>query len=93
VLYLIPDSTVKEKRGRKKHPLGHTTRDSMSVSYTFFEMVLLIARWDCLRVPIALAPIDPQCRGHQNSLFQQMLKDFVLPALAYYRCSGLLLES
>lgn len=82
VLYLIGDSTVKEKRGRK-HPLGHTTRHCEHDPYTFgFEMVLLIASWDRFRVPLALAPLHPQCRGHQNILFRQMLQDFVPPAWA-----------
>jgi hypothetical protein len=80
ILYLIGDSTLKEKRGRK-HPLGHTTRQSEHAPYTFgFEMVLLIASWGACRVPITLAPIDPQCRGPQNFLFRQMLQDFVPPA-------------
>ena len=80
VLYLIGDSTLKDKRGRK-HPLGHTTRHSEHAPYTFgFEMVLLIARWGRFRVPVALAPIDPKIKGHQNILFRQMLKDFVPPA-------------
>jgi hypothetical protein len=82
VLYLIGDSTLKDKRGRK-HPLGHTTRHSEHAPYTFgFEMVLLIASWGRFRVPVALALLDPQCRGHQNILFRQMLKAFVPPAWA-----------
>jgi hypothetical protein len=84
VLYLIGDSTLKDKRGRK-HPLGHTTRHSEHDPYTFgFEMVLLIASWDRFRVPIALAPIDPTCRGHQNTLFRQMLQNFVPPSWAHH---------
>jgi hypothetical protein len=80
VLYLIGDSTLKEKRGRK-HPLGHTTRHSESAPYTFgFELVLLIASWERFRVPVAVGLIDPQCRGHQNRLFRQMLETFVPPA-------------
>jgi Transposase DDE domain len=80
VLYLIGDSTLKDKRGRK-HPLGHTTRHSEHDPYTFgFEMVLLIASWGRVRVPVALALIDPKIKGHQNILFRQMLKDFVPPA-------------
>ena len=82
VLYLIGDSTVKEKRGRK-HPLGRTTRHSEHDPYTFgFEVVLLIASWEHVRVPVALALIDPTCRGHQNILFRQMLRDFVPPTWA-----------
>jgi hypothetical protein len=79
VLYLIGDSTLKPKRGRK-HPVGHFTRHSEHDPYLFgFELVLLIASWDRVRVPIALGLIDPKVRGHQNILFRQMLKDFVPP--------------
>ncbi len=80
VLYLIGDSTLKPKRGRK-HPLGRFTRHGEHEPSMFgFELVLLIARWDRCRVPVALGLIDPQRRGHQNILFRQMLKDFVPPA-------------
>jgi hypothetical protein len=43
-------------------------------------MVLLIARWGRLRVPVALAAMDPAIKGHQNILLRQMLQDFVPPA-------------
>jgi Transposase DDE domain len=80
ILYLLGDSTLKEKRGRK-HPLGHTIRHSEHDPYTFgFEIVLLIASWERVRVPIALGLIDPAIRGHQNILFRQMLRDWVPPA-------------
>jgi hypothetical protein len=46
VLYLIGDSTLKAKRGRK-HPLGHFIRHGEQDPYQFgFELVLLIARWE-----------------------------------------------
>jgi hypothetical protein len=78
--YLIGDSTLKEQRGRK-HPLGHTTRYSAHDPYPVgFAMMLLIASWGRLRVPVALASIDPKIKGHQTILFRQMLKDFVPPA-------------
>ena len=65
-LYLIGDTTHKPKRGRK-HPLGHVTRQSESASYTFgFDMVVLVASWDGFRIPIAIATIDPERKGHQN---------------------------
>jgi len=80
VLYIIGDSTLKDKRGRQ-HPLGHITRHSEHDPYTFgFEMVVLLASWDRLRIPLALVPIDPKIKGHQNILFRQMLKEFVPPA-------------
>ena len=43
-------------------------------------MVVLIASWDGFRIPVALAPIAPKRKGHQNILFRQMLKDFAPPA-------------
>ena len=82
VLYLIGDSPLKPKRGRK-HPLGHFTRHGEREPYTFgVELVLLMASWEHRRVPIALGLIDPKIRGHQNILCRQMLKDFVPPAWA-----------
>lgn len=79
-LYLIGDTTHKPKRGRK-HPLGHVTRQSESASYTFgFDMVVLVASWACFRIPIAIATIAPERKGHQNLLFRQMLRAFEPPA-------------
>jgi hypothetical protein len=43
-------------------------------------MVLLIASWDRFRIPVALATIDPNIKGHQNLLLRQRLKAFVPPA-------------
>jgi hypothetical protein len=43
-------------------------------------MVVLMARGDGLRIPGALAPIDPKRKGHQNLLLRQRLKDFEPPA-------------
>ncbi len=82
VLYLLGDSTLKQKRGQK-HPLGRKARMNEYASYTFgFEMVLLVACWDHYRIPVALAVIDPQVQGHQNQLFRQMLQSFEPPRWA-----------
>ncbi len=70
-LYLIGDTTHKPKRGRQ-HPLGLVTRQSASSPYTFgLNMVVLVASWNGFRIPIALAPVDPKRKGHQNILFRQ----------------------
>jgi hypothetical protein len=80
VLYLLGDSTLKAKRGRQ-HPRGYTTRQRESAPYPFgFGLVLLGASWDRFRLPVALGLIEPSIRGHQNSLFREMLKAFVRPA-------------
>ncbi len=79
-LYLIGDTTLKPKRGQK-HPLGLLTRQSASSPYPLgCTMGVLVASGDGMRIPIALAPIDPKRKGHQNILFRQMLKDFTPPS-------------
>ena len=80
ILSLLGDSTLQEKRGRK-YPLGYTIRPSEHDPYTFgFEIVLLIASWERVRVPSALGLIDPAIRRHQHILCRQMLRDWVPPA-------------
>jgi hypothetical protein len=79
-LYLIVDTTHKPKRG-KKHPLRYVTRQSKSSPHFFgFGMVVLVASWSGFRIPIAMATIDPERKGHQNILFRQMLQDFEPPS-------------
>lgn len=81
-LYVIGDSTVKGKRGRK-HPLGFKTRMNEHAPYIFgFAMVLLVAARGRYRVPVRLALVDPRRKGHANILFRQMLRDFIPPAWA-----------
>ena len=45
-------------------------------------MVILIASWGKCRLPIALAPLDPQIKGHQNILLREMINSFVPPGWA-----------
>ena len=45
-----------------------------------FALVLWIASWHRVRVPMALGLIDPKRRGHHNILLRQMLKTVVPPA-------------
>jgi hypothetical protein len=79
VIHLSGDKTRKEKRGRK-HPLGTFSRENDHAPYTFgFDLVVMIASWDRFRVPLALAPIDPDIKGHQNIVFRHMLKTLELP--------------
>ena len=80
VIHLSADKTRKDKRSRK-HPLGLVNRDSKHSPYHFgLEMVLLIASWAPFRIPIRLAVIAPQIKGHQNILFRQMLETVALPS-------------
>ena len=43
-------------------------------------MVLLVAQWGRLRLPVACEVLDPKRKGHQNILFRQMLRRFKAPA-------------
>jgi hypothetical protein len=79
-LALIGATTHKPKRG-KKHPLGHVTRQSTSSPHVFgFGMVVLVASGSGLRMPIAMATLDPERKGHQQIVFRQMLQDFEPPS-------------
>jgi hypothetical protein len=80
MIHLSAAKTHKDKGGRK-HPLGLVTRESQHSPYHVgFAMVLLIASWDCFRIPIRLAVMDPKIKGHQNILFRQMLETIHLPS-------------
>ena len=80
VIHLSADKTRKDKRSRK-HPLGLVNRDSKHSPYHFgLEMVLLIASWAPFRIPIRLAVMAPQIKGHQNILFRQMFETVALPS-------------
>jgi DDE family transposase len=83
VLYLVVDSTLKEKRS-KKNPLAKKGRLNEYAPYTFgLHVVLLIAQWDVYRVPLAFRLVKPKgSKGYQseNALFREMLQEVILPA-------------
>ena len=80
ILHLIGDTTRNEKTG-KKQPLAYTTKMGKFEPYLFGQSILvMIAHWGKLRIPVAVAVIDPKIKGHQNKLFRQMLKNFKPPA-------------
>jgi hypothetical protein len=80
VLSRLGESTLPAKRGRQ-HPLGYTTRQRESALDTFgVGLVLLVARWDRCRLPVALGLLDPSLRGHHNRLCRERLQAFVPPA-------------
>jgi hypothetical protein len=78
-LDLLGASTVSATRGWQP-PLGSTTRPRESAPYTFgVDMVLLVARGDRGRIPVALERIDPSIRGPLTIRCREMLKAFVPP--------------
>src|SRR5262249_26713905 len=79
IIYLTGDTTIKGKRG-KKHPLGHNIKVNTYAPYTFgFSVVLLVASWGRVRIPVGIAVVSPKRKGHANILFRKMLREFVPP--------------
>lgn len=73
VLHLTGERTVTERTGAQQ-PLAHKTRTTEYAPYVFGPaLVLMIAHWGPYRVPVRVAVVDPQLKGHQNLLFRQML--------------------
>jgi Transposase DDE domain len=83
VLYLVVDSTLKGKRG-KKNPLAKKGRLNEYAPFTFgLHVVILIAQWDIYRIPLAFRLVKPkESKEYQseNALFREMLQGVVLPA-------------
>jgi hypothetical protein len=78
-LHLIGDTTRNEKTG-KKQPLAYTTKMGKFEPYLFGQSILvMIAHWGRVRIPVSVAVIDPQIPGHQNQLFREMLANFQPP--------------
>jgi Transposase DDE domain len=83
VLYLVVDSTLKDKRS-KKNPLAKKGRLNEYAPYTFgLHVVILIAQWEVYRIPLAFRIVKPKgSPGYQseNALFREMLQEVILPA-------------
>ena len=83
VLYLVVDSTLKSKRG-KRNPLTKKGRLNEYAPFTFgLHMVILIAQWDVYRIPLAFRLVKPKesvAYQSENALVREMLKEVVLPA-------------
>ena len=79
-LYLIADTTLIGRSG-KKQPLAHYTRLNEWERFTFAHSVLLIvAHWGRLRIPVGAVVLDPKRRGQQNIQLRQFLRQFQPPA-------------
>ncbi len=83
VLYVVVDSTLKGKRG-KKNPLAKKGRLNEYAPFTFgLQVVIVIAQWDVYRIPLAFRLVKPkesQDYQSENVLVREMLGEVVLPA-------------
>jgi Transposase DDE domain len=83
VLYVVVDSTLKGKRG-KKNPLAKKGRLNEYAPFTFgLHVVIVIAQWDVYRMPLAFRLVKPKASPEyqsENALVREMLGAIVLPA-------------
>jgi hypothetical protein len=83
ILYLVVDSTLKSKRG-KKNPLAKKGRLNEYAPFTFgLQVVIVIAQWDVYRIPLAFRLVKPkesQDYQSENALVREMLAEVILPA-------------
>jgi Transposase DDE domain len=83
ILYLVVDSTLKGKRG-KKNPLAKKGRLNEYAPFTFgLPVIIIIAQWEGYRMPLAFRLVKPKgSPGYQseNALFREMLGEVLLPA-------------
>ena len=83
VLYLVVDSTLKGKRG-KKNPLAKKGRLNEYAPYTFgLPVVIVIAQWDVYRIPLGFRLVKPkesQDYQSENALVREMRGEVILPA-------------
>jgi hypothetical protein len=83
VLYLVVDSTLKGKRG-KKNPLAKKGRLNEYAPFTFgLHMVIVIAQWDVYRIPLAFRLVKPKASKEyqsENALVREMFGEIILPA-------------
>jgi hypothetical protein len=83
VLYLVVDSTLKGKRG-KKNPWAKKGRLNEYAPFTFgLHMVIVIAQWDVYRIPLAfrlVKPKDHPAYQSENTLVREMFAHLVVPA-------------
>src|SRR5499426_4368757 len=80
VMHLRGDSPLTARTGEQQ-PLARKTRTNEYAPYVFGQaLVLVIAHWGRVRVPVRAAVVDPKIQGPQNLLFRQRVQNFVPPA-------------
>ena len=82
ILYLVVDSTLKGKRG-KKNPLAKKGRLNEYAPFTFgLHIVIMIAQWDVYRIPLAFRLVKPKAHPDyqsENTLVREMFAEVILP--------------
>jgi hypothetical protein len=79
-LYLIADTTIRGKTGPQQ-PLAHHTRLNQYEPFVFgHSLLLLLAHWGRLRIPVGAVVLDPKRKGQQNIQLRRLLHQFQPPA-------------
>jgi hypothetical protein len=78
-LYLIADTTLCGKTGRKQ-PLAHHPRLNQHEPFSFgHSLLLVLAHWGRLRIPVGAIVLDPKRKGQQNIQLRRLLRQFLPP--------------
>jgi Transposase DDE domain len=78
-LYLIADTTLRGKTG-KQQPLAHHTRLNQHEPFVFgHSLLLVLAHWGRLRLPVGAVVLDPKRKGQQNIQLRRVLREFQPP--------------
>jgi hypothetical protein len=78
-LYWIADTTLRGKTG-KQQPLAYYTRLNQHEPFVFgHSLLLLLAHWGRLRIPLGAVVLDPKRKGQQNLPLRRVLREFQPP--------------
>ena len=78
-LYLIADTTIRGKTGPQQ-PLAHHTRLNQHERFVFGHTLLLVlAHWGRVRIPVGAVVLDPKRKRQQNIQLRHILREFQLP--------------
>jgi hypothetical protein len=78
-LYLIADTTIRGKTGPQQ-PLAHHTRLNQHEPFVFGHTLLLVlAHWGRVRIPVGAVVLNPKRRRQQNIQLRQVLRQFQPP--------------
>jgi hypothetical protein len=78
-LYLIADTTIRGKTGPQQ-PLAHHTRLNQHEPFVFgHSLLLVLAHWGRVRVPVGAVVLNPKRKRQQNIQLRRVLRQFQPP--------------
>jgi hypothetical protein len=85
VVYLVGDGSEKDKRGTRNPVVQKGKKHRHAPWYVGIRFGVLMVGWDVYRIPVAFRLVLPKGHPHyrnENTLFREMLAEYVPPAWA-----------